>query len=236
MNWSYQLARTGCPASGGATLVWQRYMTADPLQRQISLYYASYQSDAWSTAQAVDPSSTTTDILPQVAYRNGAPLVAWVRDSDTDMTDVTSRRVALRTLGGPILTPPELPNAIGEIGLAVGKGGQIMLAFTRAADGGRLLDNRRPLWFATASCADGACAWTPTLQRDPFGRPIYAERPLVTRNDLDQPTVTFRGMGFGPDQTGQRFVVPGDPPGMVFSTGELAQVLPHGAGGSVAPL
>ncbi|MBP8291454.1 MAG: hypothetical protein KAX65_01700, partial [Caldilineaceae bacterium] len=103
-----------CPAGGGATLVWQRYLTADPLQRQIRLFYAIYQNDAWSIPQAVDPSSTTTDILPQVAYRNGTPLVAWVRDSDIDMTDVTSRRVTLRTLGGPILTPPELPNAIGE--------------------------------------------------------------------------------------------------------------------------
>ncbi len=152
------------------------------------------------------------------------------------MTDVTSRRVTLRTLGGPILTPPELPNAIGEIGLAVGKGGQIMLAFTRAADGVRLLDNRRALWFATSSCVEIVCGWTPTLQRDLYGRPIYAERPLVTRNDLDQPTITFRGMGFGPDQAGQFLVMPGDPPGMVFSTGELAQVVPHGAGDNVAPL
>ena len=58
----------------------------------------------------------------------------------------------------------------------------------------------------------------------------------MTRSDLDQPTITFRGMGFGPDQAGQIFVMPGDPPGMVFSTGELAQILPHGAGASVAPL
>jgi len=65
-----------CPASGAATLIWQRYMTADPLQRQIRLHYATYQNDAWSAPQPVDPASSATDILPQVAYRNGTPRVA----------------------------------------------------------------------------------------------------------------------------------------------------------------
>ncbi len=226
----------GCPAGGAATLVWQRFVTADPAQRQLRLYYATFENDAWSAPQPVDPASTTTDILPQVAYRSGAPLVAWVRDSDIDMTDVTSRRVALRTIGGPVITPPELPGAIGEIALAVDASGQILLAFTRAEDGKRLLDTRRPLWFASGSCAGAACTWTLAQQRDPFGRALYAERPILTLNTQGQPTLTFRGLGFGPDQAGQRFVTPGDPPGMAFSTGELVQAIPNPATGLAAPL
>jgi hypothetical protein len=218
-----------CPAGGAATLVWQRFATADPLQRQIRLYYASYQSGAWGAVQPVDPASTATDILPQVAYQNGVPLFAWVRDSDTDLTDVTSRRSALRLAGGPIVLPAELPDAIGEISLAAGHDGSVMLAFTRAADGVRLLDNRRPLWFAEGTCSSAGCTWSVAQQRDVYGRQIYAERPLVTLDNLAQPTLTFRGLGFGPDLAGQRFTVPGDPPGMRFSTGELVQLVP-GAG------
>lgn len=225
----------GCPAGGVATLVWQRFVTPDPAQRQFRLYYATFANDAWSAAQPVDPASTTTDILPQVAYRNGAPLVAWVRDSDTDMSDVTSRRVALRTFGDPVFMPVELPNALGEIALAVDGGGQILLAFTHAEDGKRLLDNRRPLWFASGSCTGAACTWTLAQQRDPFGRALYAERPIVTLNTQGQPTLTFRGLGFGPDQVGQRFMMPSDPPGMVFSTGELVQAIPNPTTGVAAP-
>jgi hypothetical protein len=125
--------------------------------------------------------------------------------------------------------PAELPDAIGEIGLAAGHDGSVMLAFTRAADGVRLLDNRRPLWFAEGTCSGAGCTWSVAQQRDVYGRQIYAERPLVTLDNLEQPTLTFRGLGFGPDLAGQRFTVPGDPPGMRFSTGELVQLVP-GAG------
>jgi hypothetical protein len=222
----------GCPAGGAATAVWQRYVTEDLLQRQVRLFYATYQGGAWSAPQPVDPASTSTDILPQVAYDGGTPIILWVRDSDTDMTDVTSRRVALVALGvSPVIVPPTLPDAIGEIAMAVRQNGLLMLAFTRAEDGARLLDNRRPLWFATVACDADTCNWTPVQQRDPFGRTIYAERPILTLNSLDQPTITFRGMGFGPDGTGQISVQPGDPPGMTFNTGELAQLPPNSIGG-----
>jgi hypothetical protein len=226
----------GCPAGGAATLVWQRFVSADLAQRQIRLYYATFENGGWGTPQPVDPASTTTDILPQVSYYNGAPVIVWVSDSDIDMTDVTSRRVALRTIGGPVITPAALPNAIGEVALAVDASGQILLAFTRAEDGKRLLDSRRPLWFARGSCSGAACTWTLAQQRDPFGRALYAERPIVTLNNQGQPTLTFRGLGFGPDLAGQRFVVPSDPQGMVFSTGELVQAIPNVTTGVAAPM
>jgi hypothetical protein len=135
-----------------------------------------------------------------------------------------------------VITPAALPNAIGEVALAVDASGQILLAFTRAEDGKRLLDSRRPLWFARGSCSGAACTWTLAQQRDPFGRALYAERPIVTLNNQGQPTLTFRGLGFGPDLAGQRFVVPSDPQGMVFSTGELVQAIPNVTTGVAAPM
>jgi hypothetical protein len=144
----------------------------------------------------VDPASTTTDILPQVSYYNGASVIVWVSDSDIDMTDVTSRRVALRTIGGPVITPAALPNAIGEVALAVDASGQILLAFTRAEDGKRLLDSRRPLWFASGSCSGAACTWTLAQQRDSIGSRALRRTPdrdieQSRAADIDLPRAGF---------------------------------------------
>ena len=187
-------------------------------------------------AKASSPEASAgafTDILPQVAYANGVPLVAWVRDSDTDLTDASSRRIALRFLnGGPIFTPAELPPAIGEVTLAAGEDGAPFLAFTRLEDAGKLLSNRRALWIAGVACSGPtACTWQPRPVTDAAGRTLYAERPLLTIDADGRPRVTFRGLGFGAGLPGQ----PGDPPGMTFNGGELAQAVVNPATGQAAP-
>ncbi|MBM4460228.1 MAG: hypothetical protein FJ011_21095, partial [Chloroflexi bacterium] len=222
----------GCPAGGAAVAVWERNLSANLEARSIRLYYARYQNGAWSAPQPVDNAGAFTDILPQVAFANGRPLVAWVRDSDADLTDASSRRIALRFLdGGPAFTPAELPAAIAEVALAVDGAGAPFLAFTRFEDPGVLLGNQRPLWLAKGTCVGDACAWQPHPVTDAAGRQLYAERPRLTVGADGQPRVTFRGLGFGGDLPSQ----PGDPPGMTFNRGELAQAVVNPATGQAAP-
>jgi hypothetical protein len=213
-----------CPAGGAVTAVWERNLAEDLTARQIRLVYATYQAGSWTAPQLVDPSSTATDILPSVAYLNGVPLVAWVRDSDTDLNEVTSRRIALAFLnGGPTTVPGNLPGAIAEVALAVDGNGTPLLTFTRAQDSTLLMSNRRPLWLAKGTCAGNSCTWAPQQVSDPYGRSIYAERPLLTFDIKNQAILTFRGMGFGPDASGQKTIQPGDSVGMIAGTGDLVK-------------
>ena len=223
----------GCPAGGAAVAVWERNLAANFDARQIRLTYATYQTGVWTAPGPVDEASTFTDILPQVAYVNGAPLVAWVRDSDTDLTDASSRRIALRFLNGDaVFTPVELPTGIAEVALGVDGAGQPVLAFTLAEDPGKLLTNRRPLWVASVTCTGPTiCIWQPRKLTDAAGRSLYAERPLLTTDAAGNVAVTFRGMGFGSGTN----VQPGDPPGMTSGQGELAHAALNFATGQVAP-
>jgi hypothetical protein len=225
--------QTGCPAGGAAVAVWERNLSANLETRAIRLYYATYQNGIWTTPQPVDNAGSFTDILPEAVYTNGAPLVAWVRDSDADLTDANSRRIALRFLnGGPTLTPAELPTAIAEVDLAVDGNGAPILAFTRLEDPARMLDNRRPLWAANAACSGPAvCTWQPRQLVDGLGRRLYAEHPRLAVNPSGQAIITFRGMGFG----GNVHPQPGDAPGMVSGAGDLAQVVTGFSGAAVTP-
>ncbi|MFQ5613848.1 MAG: hypothetical protein ACE5H9_17140, partial [Anaerolineae bacterium] len=167
-----------CPAGGAVTAVWERNTSADFNARQTRLFYATYQNGVWSQPQPVDATSNATDILPSVAYQGGKPVVAWVRDSDTDLTDVSSRHIRLRVLdGSPVSTPSGLPNSIAELSLIAQPNGNLLLAFTQAENSKQLLDNRRPLSLAEAICSGNSCTWSHKLLRDAFGRIIYAEHP-----------------------------------------------------------
>lgn len=213
-----------CPEGGAVTAVWERNLSEDLTARQIRLVYATYQAGSWTQPQLVDPASTSTDILPSVAYLNGVPLVAWVRDSDTDLKDVTSRRIALAFLdGGPVSVPGTLPGSIAELALAVDGNGIPLLAFTRAQDSTLLMSNQRPLWFAKGTCAGTSCTWAPQQVSDPYGRSIFAERPILTFDLKNQAILTFRGMGFGPDASGQTAIHAGDSVGMIAGTGDLVK-------------
>ena len=223
----------GCPAGGAAVAVWERNLSANQEARDIRLHYARYQNGGWSAPLPVDNVGAFTDILPQVAFVNAAPLVAWVRDSDSDLTDGASRRIALRFLdGSTTFIPAELPAGIAEVALGVDGAGQPVLAFTRFEDTSQLLGNRRPLWAAAVTCAGPTtCTWHPVELTDPAGRRLYAEQPLLAADAAGNVLVTFRGIGFG----GAADVQPGDPPGMTSSQGELAHATLNFATGQVAP-
>ena len=212
--------------------VWERNLSANLKARAIRLYYATYQNGAWTAPQPVDNAGSFTDILPQVAFVNATPLVAWVRDSDADLTDANSRRIALRFLnGGPTFTPAELPAAIAEVALAADGNGSPILAFTQLEEPHQLLSNRRPLWIAAVTCSGPTtCAWQPRTLTDAAGRTLYAEQPLLTVDSAGQPRITFRGLGFGGGLPGQA----GDPPGMTYGLGELAQVAVNPVTGEAA--
>jgi hypothetical protein len=225
--------QSGCPAGGAAIAVWERNLSANLEARAIRLYYATYQNGAWTAPQPVDNASSFTDILPQAVYANGAPLIAWVRDSDANLTDANSRRIALRFLnGGPTFNPAELPAAIAEVALAADGNGSPILAFTRLEDPARMLDNRRPLWAANVTCSGPTtCTWQPQQLVDGLGRRLYAEHPRLAVNPSGQAVITFRGVGFGGDVAPQ----PGDAPGMVSGAGDLAQVVTGFSGAAVTP-
>lgn len=225
--------QASCPAGGAAVAVWERNLSPNLEARAIRLVHARYQDGAWSTPQPVDGASAFTDILPQVAYINGVPLVAWVRDSDANLTDANSRRIALRFLdGGAVFMPAELPTAIAEVALAVDGSSQPVLAFTRLEDPSQLLNNRRPLWAAAVTCSGPAtCTWQPVQLTDPAGRTLYAEQPVLATTLAGQVIVTFRGTGFG----GGAGALPGDPAGMVGGQGELVQATLNTVTGQVAP-
>ncbi len=223
----------GCPAGGEAIAVWERNLSTDLEARNIRLYYARYQNGAWGAAQPVDNAGAFTDILPQVVYANGRPLAAWVRDSDADLTDGSSRRIALRFLdSGPTFTPAELPAGIAEVALAMDGSGAPFLAFTRFEEPGVVLGNQRPLWIAGVTCTGPTtCTWQPHPVTDPYGRTLYTERPLLAVGADGRPRIIFRGMGFGGQAPGQV----GDPPGMRSGSGELAQAVIDFTTGQVAP-
>jgi hypothetical protein len=225
--------QAGCPAGGAAMAVWERNLSANPEARAIRLYYARYENGAWTAPQPVDSAGAFTDILPQVSYVDGAPLVAWVRDSDVDLADGASRRIALRFPDGSgTFIPAELPPGIAEVALGVDKAGQPVLAFTRFEDATQMLSNRRPLWAAAVSCSEPTtCTWRPVKLTDAAGRTLYAEQPRLTTGAAGQMLVTFRGIGYGGDADAQ----PGDPPGMTGGQGELAQAALNFATGQVTP-
>jgi hypothetical protein len=212
---------------------WERNLSADLSQRRIGVYAARFAGGAWGAVEPVEDARAGAGILPAVAWAGGAPLAAWVRDADGDLTENSSRRIALRFLNGrPVFIPPELPAAIGEMSLAVDGAGTPVLAFTTLSDPGQLLTNARPLWVAGVTCTGPtSCTWQPRMLADPAGRAIYADRPLASVDGSGKVRITFRGMGFG-GSTGPQ---PGDPPGMTLSQGELAQVVVDPAGGPVAP-
>ncbi len=217
----------GCPAGGAATAVWVRDVAGEPAQREFRLFYATFQGGQWSAPLPVDPSSTGADMQPSVAYRQGKPVVAWVRDADRSVATVSDRRIAWRVLDGssPVVVPAGLPEGIVHLALAVDGAGIPQLAFTRVdTPGVALIDSRHPLHYAQEACTGMTCVWSWQKLLDSHGRAIYAEQPRLTIDKLDRPTITYRALGLGPDPAASQHAYPEDTAGVIAHTGDLAQV------------
>lgn len=217
-----------CPAGGEVTAVWERNVAANFGLRQIRLFYAIYRNGAWGAIRPVDAAAATlapTDTQPSVAYQQGAPLVAWVRDADHDLATLDDRRIAMLQLGADRLIeqPAGLPGRVAEVSLAVAPDGAPRLAFTAIEPGAALLDTRHALYTGSAASGAAGSPWSvqPQLSK---GRPVYAEQPVLTLAAGGSGTITFRGMGFGADSRGASRRYPDDPIGMISHTGELSQL------------
>ncbi len=182
--------------------------------------------------QAVDSTSTATDSEPSLAYQNGIPVVAWVKDADRNLGTLTDRKIAYRALNGmsSVSVPSDLPAGAVEPSLAANGAGNLRLAFTVATDAGGLAGNQRQLYFAAQSCG-GSCTWSIQPLTDWHGRAIHAEGPKLTINNAGQGSILYRGLGMGPLPGGGNGVFKEDAQGIIQGTGEVAKVTVNAAWG-----
>lgn len=215
-----------CPEGGAVFAVWVRDVAGDYSQHHFRLFYSIYHNGAWSNPQPVDGDNTTAfDGQPQVAYRRGTPLVAWVRDPDRSFGTHTDRRIALRLLDGVsgVSEPQGLPGSIVAFSLALDTAGNPHLSFTRAEGGVGLVDNRHTLYSGAQSCE--TCSWSYHRLTDLHGRPLYAEKPVLTIDNQNNGVITYRSFGAGPLPGGGYATFPEDTVGAQVRTGELTQLV-----------
>lgn len=231
----------GCPVGGAVTAAWVRDIAGDIAQRQFRIYTASFQGGAWSTPAQVDPASSAAETEPFAIYRGEQPVILWVRDADRDINTLGDRRLALRALGaGGTEQPAQIPAGVMRPSAALDSTGALQLAFTVAREQDGPISNRQALHRAVGSCGAGAsCSWGVAEQKDALGRSLFAESPVLTVDEANQVTVTYRAMGFGPlSAAGAPLSTVPETAGTLTGAGELAQLnLPAtlGAGQPVMP-
>lgn len=212
----------GCAPGGEVTAAWTHIAGGTFEQHQFRVFTARFNAGAWSAAQAADPSSTSMDTAPSVAYSNGEPVVLWVRDPDRNLATASGRRIALRRLNSPTVElPASLPDGIVVASLAAETDGELVIGFTRAT-GEALMSNTNTLFAARQTCAP-ACSFSHVQLRDGAGRALQGQRPLVMLDKQGRATITYRAMGFGAGTDGLSESV-FDSAGMTLGTGDLAQV------------
>lgn len=222
----------GCPTGGVVTAVWLRDLAGDIGQRQFALYYSTFSglSGTWSTPQRVAPGSTAEDSQPDVAYVNGVPVVAWVRNPTRSLADLDQRQIAYRflALGSSVVTPASLPQAVASPSLAADAAGNLRLAFTVAEDVGVFIGNQQTLHTAATTCSGTTCgAWTVQKVRDLFQRDVRGERPQLLVKPDGEAVVALRLLGFGPPPPGINPDLIDDPQGVLFGTGVAALMQAH---------
>jgi len=216
-----------CPSGGEITAVWERdangNLDAPDLEIWSSRWTPARRS--WTVAERVSSTGVSSDMLPSVAYRNGAPIAAWARNPGGAFANLNARHIAYRRLDGSAqVNATGLGNAVGWVDIGVAANDDVVLAYTRAQDAQGFVGNRQALNAARATtCTSGVCSFTATELRDPNGRQFRVERPRVAFDENDTPIVAFRGLAFGPDAQG-RHALPGDLPGITLGTGELGMV------------
>lgn len=222
----------GCPTGGAVTAVWLRDLAADIGRRQFALFYSTFNglSGAWSAPQRVDPSSTAEDTQPNVAYVNGIPVVAWVRNPTRSLADLDQRQIAYRflALGQPVVTPATLPRGIASPSLAADAAGNLRLAFTRAEDVEVFIGNQQTLHTAATTCNGTTCgAWTVQKVLDKFQRDVRGERPQLLIKPNGEALIALRLLGFGAPPPNVNPALIDDPQGVVLGIGVAAVTPAH---------
>jgi hypothetical protein len=224
----------GCAVGGEVTAAWTHIAGGTFEQHQFRVFTARFNAGTWSVAQAADPSSTSMDTAPALAYSNGEPVVAWVRDPDRNLATASGRRIALRRLNSPTVdVPAGLPDGVVVVSLAAEADGELVIGFTRAV-GEALMSNTNELYAGRQTCAP-ACAFSHVQLRDGAGRALRGQRPLVMLDKQGRATITYRAMGFGAGNDGLT-ESPFDSAGMLLGTGDLAQVEVNFAQLAVSPV
>ncbi|MBX3699320.1 MAG: hypothetical protein R3F08_17515 [Dokdonella sp.] len=219
-----------CPTLGEITAVWEHDRNQNLDAPDLEVWSSTWRPDlhSWTSAQRVSATGVSSDMLPSVAYRKGVPIVAWARNPGGAFVDLNQRHVAYRILDGSAqVNATDLGNAVGWVDIGVSAADGVVIAYTRAQDPEGFVGNRQALFGARASsCANGTCSFLVTEVRDPNDRQIRVEHPRVTFDETDTPIIAFRGLAFGPDAQGHH-ALPGDLPGFLLGTGELAMVRVH---------
>ena len=212
----------GCPISGEVTVAWTHIADGSFSKLHLRVYTARFANGAWQAPQAADPSSTSLDTAPMLTYAAGEAVVGWVRDADSSFATTDDRRIALRKLSSATVDLPQvLPTGVVAGSLAADSQGQLILSYTRAADGA-LLANHHEIVAARQSCP-AECTWTAKTLVDTHGRALQGEHPVLTLDSQNRATITYRATGFGADAQGN-MVYAEDAPGITAGSGELAQL------------
>lgn len=217
--------QAGCALDGEVYAVWLRGTEPDPFSLATEVWGARYVNGQWQDARRLANPGLGSDQLPRVTYRNGQPVVSFVRQPARDLAAAGQRRLMLLRVGvdsQPIDT--QAPDGVIWQDIGVNAQGEIVLAYTVADEGDAVLGDQHWLYAARGVC-NPTCNFAHTRQRDGFGRDIMAESPQVLASSQGV-QVAYRGLGYGPDAQGLRFR-PGDSTGTIDGTGEFMSIAPH---------
>jgi len=224
----FQPIASACPSGGEVTAVWERDSNRNLDAPDIEVWSNTWRpASGWSGEARVSDTGVSSDMLPSVAYRNEVPVVVWAHNPLGHFVALQRRLAAYRFLDGssPVRIANALGLGVGWVSLGVSPSDQLVIAYSRAQDINGFVGNRQALYAArSTSCASGSCNFLVTEPRDSNGRQFRIEHPSVSFDGDGTPILGFRGVGFGPDRFGRLGGYPGDPPGMLLGTGEVALV------------
>lgn len=227
---SPRLTTSGCTGSGELTVVWERDANQNLDAPDLEIWSSRWRPDGrgWINVARVNDAGASSDMHASVAYRGTTAVVAWARNPGGAFATLSQRTAAYRFLDGSRqVVASELGLGVGWVDIGISATDDVVIAYTRAQDANGFVGNRQALSVARSrSCAAGVCVFEVTEVRDPAQRQYRVERPRVSFDENDTPMIGFRALAYGPDALG-RHALPGDLPGILLGTGELAMVHVH---------
>ena len=89
----------GCPLNGEVYAVWLRGTEPDPFSLATEVWGARYVNGLWQDVRRLANPGLGSDQLPRVTYRNGQPVVSFVRQPARDLSAAGQRRLMLLRVG-----------------------------------------------------------------------------------------------------------------------------------------
>ncbi len=227
---SPRFTTSACPGSGEITAVWERDANQNLDAPDLEIWSARWRPDGrgWVNVARVSDPGVSSDMHASVAYRQATAIVAWAHNPGGAFVTLSRRIAAYRFLDGSAqVNASALGAGVGWVDIGVSAADDVVIAYTRGQDANGFVGNRQALSVArSSSCAAGVCTFQVTEVRDPAQRQFRVERPRVAFDETDTPMIGFRALAYGPDALG-RHALPGDLPGILLGTGEVAMVHVH---------